>query len=108
MLSLRIGSAVLLAATIALVASRVMSQPAMRSEGEHIVEKSCARCHVIQNGRGSWTDAPTFESIANRPGMTRGWLVNFLQKPHMDMLAGDTARAKASSIATYIMSLRAK
>lgn len=79
------------------------------ADGQRIAAGLCARCHVIApTGAGSWTDAPPFEAIANRPGMTRDWLANFVQQPHMHMLTDDYTRPQADSIAAYIMSLRAK
>jgi mono/diheme cytochrome c family protein len=90
-----------------LLGGRCLAQPASVSEGYRLADALCARCHVIvANGPGSWTDAPTFESIANRPGMTRPWLVAFLQKPHMHMPEETYTPAQAGSIASYIMSLR--
>jgi hypothetical protein len=62
---------------------------------------------IIPNGPASWTDAPSFESIANRPAITQQWLASFAQNPqHMDMLFEEYTRAQANAIAAYILSLR--
>ena len=75
----------------------------------HRLAQPCARCHVIvANGPPSWTDAPSFESIANRPGVKRAWLVDFVQKQHVHMLTDIYTPAQADSIASYILSLRRK
>ena len=63
---------------------------------------------MVADGGGSWTDAPTFESIANRPGMNQGWLADFIKKPHLHMLAEDYTPTQVDSIAAYVMSLRHK
>lgn len=77
------------------------------TEGHQLSDAMCARCHVAQtNGPASWTDAPSLESIANRPGITRAWLADFIPKPHAHMLTADYTPAQAQSIAAYIMSLR--
>jgi mono/diheme cytochrome c family protein len=78
------------------------------SEGRPLAQKTCAVCHVIiPNGPASWTDAPSFESIANRPGITQQWLAGFALNPkHMDMVFQEYSRAQANAIAAYILSLR--
>ena len=78
------------------------------TEGHRLVEP-CARCHVIvSNGPSSWTDAPSFEAIASRPGIQRAWLAKFVQQDHMHMLSDTYTDAQANSIASYILSLRKK
>ena len=78
------------------------------TEGHRLVQP-CARCHVIvANGPSSWTDAPSFEAIANRPGIQRAWLAKFVQQDHMHMLTDNYTDAQANSIASYILSLRKK
>ena len=85
------------------------AEPASVSEGYRLADARCAICHVIvANGPGSWTDAPPFASIANRPEMTRAWLAEFIQKPHMHMLTNYYTPAQANDIADYILSLRQK
>jgi hypothetical protein len=78
-------------------------------EGHQLAQKTCAPYHaIVPNGYGSWTDAPSFESIANRPGITQQWLADFIQKPHMDMVTDQYTRAQANAIAAYILSQRHK
>jgi hypothetical protein len=77
------------------------------SEGYQLALKTCTPCQVIiPNGPGSWTDAPSFESIANRPGITQRWLADFVQKPNMHMVTDQYTGAQANAIASYILSLR--
>ncbi len=84
-----------------------LAQSSSVSEGHHLAQKTCATCHVIvPNGFGSWTDAPSFESIANRPGITQQWLAAFVQKPHMHMVMDQYTPAQANAIASFILSLR--
>ena len=84
-----------------------LAQPASVAEGGRLAGEVCARCHNVNpGGGGSWTDAPSFESIANRPGMSRAWLADFISKPHMHMLQRDYTPSQVKSIAAYIISLR--
>ena len=83
------------------------SAAAQLATGKTIAEQSCARCHIVAPGGGTgWTDAPTFQAIADRDGASSAKLSAFIQQPHLHML--DTARppAEANALAAYIMSLR--
>ena len=92
---------------VALSPGVTRAQPAPPSGGYRLAADVCARCHVIvAHGPGSWTDAPPFEAIANRPATTRRWLVDFISKPHKDMLTRDYSSAQVNSLADYIFSLR--
>ena len=84
-----------------------LAQTASVADGHQLASGLCARCHVIERGGGSgWTDAPSFESIANRPEVTGARLSNVVLTPHKKMSVNTYSRAEASSIAAYIMSLR--
>jgi mono/diheme cytochrome c family protein len=101
------SGALLLATGLALPAGRAAAAPDAVAEGRSLAEGLCARCHAIAPNRPNrWTDAPSFESIANRPGMTRTWLVDFIPKPHMHMSAWNYNPTQVDSIAAYILSLR--
>ena len=84
-----------------------LAQTASVADGHHLASGLYARCHVIERGGGGgWTNAPSFESIANRPGVTGAWLSDVVLTPHAKMSVNTHSRAQASSIAAYIMSLR--
>jgi mono/diheme cytochrome c family protein len=101
-----IPAALAIALGVSLFSDPCRAQSAV-SEGHALAQKTCAVCHVVVlNGPGSWTDAPSFESIANRPGMTQQWLADFVRKPHKDMVTDQYTPAQANAIAMYILSLR--
>jgi mono/diheme cytochrome c family protein len=103
-----IPAALAIALCASLVSDPCRAQSAV-SEGHEIAQKTCAVCHVIEpNGSGSWTDAPSFESVANRPGMTQQRLADFVQKPHMHMVSDQYTPAQARVIAEFILSQRHK
>ena len=68
----------------------------------------CAECHAIESKVASSPNpaAPTFQRIANVPGMTETALYVSLQTPHRTMpdlhLDGDELR----NVAAYILTLR--
>jgi len=104
-----IAAALVIGFGFRLLPDTCLAQPASVSEGHQLAQKTCATCHVIMpNGHASWTDAPSFESIANRPGITQQWLAAFVRKPHMHMLIDQYTPAQANAIASFILSLRRK
>ena len=95
------------AVAVWLPASAGVAQTAAVTEGQRLSQGVCARCHVIvADGPGSWTDAPPFPTIANRPGANAKALADFILQPHMHMLTNNPTRVQAEQIAAYILSLR--
>lgn len=91
------------------VAWSAMAQPSPAdvAAGQRIAQASCSECHVIvRNGPAGWTDAPSFEAIANRPTTTSAWLESFVQKPHIDMMHRIRNDSDAAKLAAYILSLK--
>ncbi len=81
--------------------------PAKAAAGLQLAQKYCTECHqVVPSRTTSWTDAPDFEVIANRPHSTVAGLDSFIRKPHMKMLNTERPPPEANEIATYIMTLR--
>jgi len=75
--------------------------------GRHLAEQFCTPCHLIApTGFSSWTDAPDFDAIAHRRGVTAQQLSAIIQEPHMHMLNTERPPGEADAIAAYIMSLR--
>ncbi len=75
--------------------------------GLALAQTYCAECHmVVPSASRGWTDAPSFESVANRPGTTIAGLTAIIEKPHMDMLNTRRPPNEAHAIAAYIMTLR--
>jgi len=79
-------------------------------QGLTYAKQVCAECHAVDAGDelSPNPDAPSFEDVANTPGMTARALVVWLQSSHPTMPnimipAGDT-----DNIVAYITSLRAK
>jgi len=105
----RIPVALLITVGSGLMCSPCFAQRASVSEGHNLAQQVCASCHVtVPNGHASWTDAPSFASIANRSGITQQWLTEFIQKPHMHMLMEHYTPVQANDIAAYILSQRHK
>lgn len=100
---------VIIAVSILVAAQSAYAQPAAKDAaiGQKLSEQFCTECHVVvPNGAGGWTDAPSFDAIANKKDVTRAKLTSFIQRPHMHMLNTQRPEGEADAIATYIMSLR--
>ena len=86
-----------------------LAQPASVARGHELAERICANCHVIDaSASGSWTNAPSFQSIANQPGITRARIADYVKKLPLHMPVKDYTQAELNDVASYILSLRQK
>lgn len=77
--------------------------------GQAFAEQRCAACHgVTRNSSSPNPESPTFEDIANRPGLTSTTLRQFLRDSHNFPEAMDFAveRERIRELADYIVTLR--
>lgn len=96
------------AACLVTVPGAAWAQNASQAQaGLTLAQRYCVRCHVVvPSASKGWTDAPPFQTIANRPGTTVASLSAFIQQQHMHMLNTGRPRNEANQIAAYIVSLR--
>jgi mono/diheme cytochrome c family protein len=98
--------------THALVAAAIVctSQAAFAADadnGSRLAQRWCASCHIISSGQRTGTDiAPSFASIAQKPGFTAEGLAFFLLEPHPKMPTLSLMRAEAQDLAAYIAAQR--
>ena len=84
------------------------AQVGSAQQGLRLARETCAQCHLVDKGAGRSTNpnAPTFEAIANTPGLTTAALAVALQTSHSTMpnlvIKGDDA----NDIIAYILSLK--
>lgn len=78
------------------------------SLGETLAIDVCSTCHAVQSGdlTSPNPDAPSFEQIANTPGMTRISIRAFLQSPHQTMPLLVLDAAEIDGVSAYILSLK--
>ena len=82
-------------------------------QGRNFAEDVCASCHAVRAGQtqtqSPLATAPSFEEIANTPGMTAAalnfWLTAQVH-PTMPLLMLSSQQVK--DVSAYILSLRAK
>ncbi len=78
--------------------------------GKAFAQDTCASCHAIDKGADASPDsqAPTFEAVANTPGLNRRALIVFFRTPHKNMPNLIIQGAEADNVIAYILSLKAK
>lgn len=81
-----------------------------RQQGLQYAKQNCAECHAVQAGDdlSPNPDAPSFDDVANTPGMNARALVVWLQSPHPTMPHLIIPAQDTDNIVAYITSLRAK
>lgn len=97
-----------LAPAVLLAACATTPEPAP-AEPPAFVEAACGGCHAIEPPYLSPNPgAPTFEAIANRPGVTRAtihaWLVNAHNYP--EQMDFDLRREQVDQTVDYMITLR--
>ncbi|HXX51572.1 MAG TPA: cytochrome c [Xanthobacteraceae bacterium] len=77
-------------------------------QGLKIARAICAECHLVDKvpGRSPNADAPTFEHIANVPGMTSTALIAALRTSHETMPNVIIKGSDMSDLVAYILSLK--
>ena len=102
---------VLLASAMVLVSSyAARAQEAHIAAGQAYAQKVCAACHavLVNENMSPLAEAPTFQSVADTPGMTEMALTVWLQSSHPTMpniiLTPDDLR----NVVAYIRSLAKK
>ena len=76
--------------------------------GLRYAEQVCATCHAVTPGQGQSPNpnAPTFEVIANLPGMTGTALNAWMHSPHPSMPNLIVSPVDRDNVAAYLESLR--
>lgn len=77
--------------------------------GQAFAQAHCAQCHAITaNGSSPNPEAPPWDDIANRPGLTAGTFASFLADAHNYPAAMDfTVEHRAiADLAAYMLTLR--
>jgi mono/diheme cytochrome c family protein len=71
--------------------------------GSVLAQRWCNSCHVVSGDQSKGTDvAPSFASIAEKPGFDEDKLAIFLLEPHPKMSNMALSRDETKNIAAYI------
>ena len=101
---LRIATLLLTAAFLCFGAR---AQDGSAEAGSAYARDVCAECHAIQGDLPSPNPkAPTFQKIANTPGMTGAALLVILQTPHRNMPDLIIPAKDKADVVAYILSLQ--
>ncbi|MCQ4159590.1 c-type cytochrome [Roseomonas sp. GC11] len=87
-------------------AQSTQAQNADPANGQAVAARWCANCHITAPGSTRAADAaPTFASIAARPGITAAGLDAFLQAPHPIMPEQPLTRQDRADVIAYLLGL---
>jgi mono/diheme cytochrome c family protein len=106
---MRLSLARLAMAATAFACSPVLAaQVATPEEGHQVARRLCSECHLlgIERGRSLHDNAPTFQKIAETPGMTAAAFRLTFNRWHQEMPNVVLADEELDSIFMYIQSLR--
>jgi mono/diheme cytochrome c family protein len=102
-----VGGLMLLSATFAGGGSSDAQQIGNAGQGRRVAHADCAQCHgVDRNSYSSNLAAPTFDDIANVPGMTSRALTVALRTSHRSMPNLVIKGRDAEDLVAYILSLK--
>lgn len=78
--------------------------------GRAVAENVCSACHAVGPGQVSSPNpnAPTFEHVANTPGMTARALSVWMRSPHPTMPNYVLTQGQIDDVSAYLESLRAR
>ncbi len=101
-------SAIVAAFILSCAADGARATSVAADRGRAIAETSCAECHAVGAGAAASPneDAPTFQSLADRPDMTRTALAVLLRTPHRSMPNLIVPAEDIDDLAAYLASLR--
>jgi mono/diheme cytochrome c family protein len=78
-----------------------------RSLGGSLAVRWCMACHVVEPNQSTATDnAPSFQTIAARPGTTPDSLDRYLSKGHTLMPDFSLSSQERNALVAYILSVR--
>jgi mono/diheme cytochrome c family protein len=86
------------------------AQEADVAAGKAYAEEVCAACHAVQQGEeeSPLYEAPTFQSVADTPGMTEMALSVWLQSSHPTMPNIVLSQDEIRNVVAYIHGLKGK
>ncbi len=87
-----------------------VAQEADVAAGKAYAEQVCAACHAVEQGEeeSPLYQAPTFQSVADTPGMTEMALTVWLQSSHPTMPNIVLSQDEIRNVVAYIRSLKGK
>jgi mono/diheme cytochrome c family protein len=84
------------------------AQEGSAEAGRAYAQDVCAQCHAIREGSAVSPNlnAPTFDKIANTPGMTGAALLVILQSTHQEMPDFIIPAKEKADVVAYILTLK--
>ncbi len=98
---------VAVAALLAMPAIALAEDVGDPQAGHKYAQKVCAECHAVEQGEklSPYLDLPSFQAVADSPGITERALAVWLTNPHPNMPDFIIPQADMGNVIAYIMSL---
>ena len=76
--------------------------------GKAFAEATCSRCHAIEVGRSSYSEAPAFPVVANQEGVTAETLSTWLKGAHNYPREMDFSlqEGEVNALVAYLLTLK--
>ena len=96
------------AAVLAMSAAARAQESGDPQAGHTYAQKVCAECHAVERGEklSPYLDLPSFQAVADSPGITERALAVWLTNPHPNMPNFIIPQADMANVIAYIMSLQ--
>jgi mono/diheme cytochrome c family protein len=94
--------------TLAVGSAAAQSVSGDAQRGRELAERVCSNCHNVRSGPPATlsTDVASFQSIANRPGVTAEMLAGRIIVPHPAMPGVQLSVRELRDVIAYILSLK--
>jgi mono/diheme cytochrome c family protein len=93
--------------TLLLVPCIAQAQESANIEAGHAYAKRvCVECHAVERGEVDILNPPSFQNVADSPGITERALAFWLQNPHPNMPNLVLRPDDMKNVIAYIMSLK--
>ena len=105
-----IGAVVIATAAMIIAAPLLSQELGSAKQGQVLAETVCAECHAVKPGalRSPFGHAPTFETIAQTPGMTPTAIRVWLRSAHREMPNIMLAPEEVDNVIAYLQTLKAR
>jgi mono/diheme cytochrome c family protein len=102
----RVAAPFALAALLAMPCVAEAQEAGNVEAGHAYAKKVCAECHAVERGETEILNPPSFQIVADSPGITERALAVWLRNPHPNMPDFILPQADMENVIAYIMSLK--
>ena len=102
----RVAAPFALAALLTMPCAAEAQEAGNVEAGHAYAKKVCAECHAVERGETEILNPPSFQIVADSPGITERALAVWLRNPHPNMPDFILPQADMENVIAYILSLK--